>query len=437
MEKMENTHENQNQVTAQGADLTEVMTMFDDYENKSDDKPKQSKEDILKRYFTPRNSVENFRILPPLAGRKIVEKAFFHYVPVNKAVAGGKGWRKVYCPSHNSAKVAKLDSAGSVIKDAGGNPVLIPQPCPLCAEANRIKKGLDTSVKYIKKDAMTPAQLVIREKNSAIYKEAGKWEAREYSIVRGIDKGMPKDGVKYWRFKDNFKNQGILDKLVPALKLFHEQHGHNPTDVNSGCDLYINVVDSKMPNGNTFKDVSSVTAKNPTKLYEDDIVVKQWLSDQTTWRDVFKEASMTKVLESPEYLTRIVKGTDPYWDARDEENKRYVFPDPADAELMAQANEKSESLDADSDAEFGMASDVVGDAYSVNIANVSTEDVGTFKDDAVNVGAEFTPVVETPVVETPVVETPVVETPVVETPVVETASVETPPKPEDYDDLPF
>lgn len=435
---MENTHENPNQGTAQGADLTDVMTMFEDYEKKSENKPKQSKEDILAKYFTPRNSVENFRILPPLAGRKIIEEAFFHYVPVNKAVPGGKGWRKIYCPAHNSPKTPKLDGAGNVIKDEGGNPVLINQSCPLCDRANEIKKKLDTSIKYIKKENMTPEQLVIREKNSQIYKEAGKWEARKYSIVRGIDKGAPKDGVKYWRFKHNFKNQGVLDKLVPALKLFHEQYGFNPTDINNGCDLYINVVDSSMPNGNKYKDVSSITAKQPSKLYEDDIVVKQWLSDQSTWRDVYKEATMTKVLTSAEYLQRVALGTDPYWDARDEDNKRYVFPDPADAELQAKANERTESLDADSEGNYEMASDVaatniVSESYEVNISNVTKEDVGTFTDNAVNVGAEFTQEAqpETTNVET----TPVAEpaAPVANTPEVPP----TQPSVEDYDDLPF
>lgn len=425
---MENTHENPNQGTAQGADYSDVMTMFNDYETKSEDKPKATKEDILAKYFTPRNGVEYFRILPPLQGRKIIESAFFHYVPVNKAVPGGKGWRKIYCPAHNSARVPKLDAQGNTINDQNGNPVLVAEHCPLCAKAETIKKGLDTSIKYVKKDAMNAAQLAIREKNSAIYKEAGKWEARKYHIVRGIDRGKVKDGVKFWRFKDNYKNQGILDKLVPALKLYHEDQQKNPTDVENGTDLYINVVDSRMPNGNTFKDVSSITARQPSKLYDDHIVVNQWLADQTTWRDVFKEASMTKVLTSPEYLKRVAAGTDPFWDDRDQENKRYVFPDPADANLMARANEKSESLDAESTGNYEMASDVgvasvVADSYNVNIGNVQPEDVGTSTDDAVDVGAEFVP--SEPVAEQAPVATPT------------TPSVEADMESEEYDDLPF
>ena len=434
---MENTNVNPSQDASQGGDFSDVMKMFNDYEKKSDEQPKQSKENILAKYFTPRNSVENFRILPPLAGRDIIEKAFFHYVPVNKAVSSGKGWRKIYCPSHNSPRVPKLDSTGQPIRDEQGKPVLVAERCPLCERAESIKANLDNSIKYIKKENLTAEQKVIAEKNREIWREAGKWEAKKYHIVRGIDKGMPKDGVKYWRFKDNFKNQGVLDKLVPALKLFHEQHGFNPTDVNNGTDLYINVVDSRMPNGNTYKDVSSITAKNPSKLYEDEIVVKQWLADQSTWRDVFKEATMTKVLTPAQYLEKVAVGTDPYWDDRDQDNKRYVFPDPADAELMAKANEKSESLDAETSQNYEMASDVaatsiVGDSYGVNINNVTTEDVGNDVDDSVNVGAEFTPPVAEPVAQAT---QPVAQA--VAEPVAQAATQSTDDELEDYDDLPF
>lgn len=440
---MSNTNETQGQGEAQGAEYSDVMKMFNDYENKSDDnnKPKLSKEAILARYFTPRNGVENFRILPPLAGRDIIEKAFFHYVVVNKPVANGKGWRKIYCPSHNSPRVPKLDADGNIFKDESGNQILVAQKCPLCERAEAIKKNLDNSIKYIKKENMTAEQLKIREANTLIYREAGKWEAKKYHIVRGIDKGMPKDGVKYWRFKENFKSQGVLDKLVPALKLFNEQHGIRPYDIAKGTDLYINVVDSKMPNGNTFKDVSSITARNPSKLYDDDIIVKQWLADTSTWRDVFKEASMTRVLNSAEYLEKVATGTDPYWDDRDQENKRYVFPDPADADLMIKANEKTESLDADTTTTtYEMASDVVGDSYGVNITNVTSEDVGTDVDDSVNVGAEFAQTTSQPATDATTVaqeQAPVEKTPVAATTVTQPATPSINEELDGYDDLPF
>lgn len=391
-----NVDQNQSPQSSQGGDLDDVLKLFNDYENKTENNsnPKQSKENILAKYFTPRNSVERFRILPPIQGRDIVEHAFFHRVPVNKP--NGKGWRKIYCPAHNSPKVPKLDANGNPITDEQGKPVLVNQRCPLCEKADAIRSKIDNSIKYIKKENYNDAQKAIAEKNGEIYKELGKWEAKKYHIVRGIDRGSVKDGVKYWRFKDNYKNQGVRDKLIPALKLFYEQYKANPTDPEKGCDLYINVVDSRLPNGTTYKDVSSITAMQPSKLYEDPIVVNQWLSDNSTWRDVFREASMTKVINPTQYLERVAKGTDPYWDDRDEKNKKYVFPDPADADLQAKANERTESLDANGNGEVEMASDVaatsiVGSSYDVNINNVTTEDVGKDVDDSENVGAQFTP----------------------------------------------
>lgn len=392
---MNNENSNQeSQTNAQGADLNDVMKMFSDYDNNSDDKPKQSKESILSKYFTPRNSQEKFRILPPIDGREIVEKAFFHYVPVNNpSKSTGKGYRKIYCSRHNSPRIPKLDSHGNVITTEDGKPVLVAQGCPLCEKSEAILKNLDLSVKYIKKENLTPEQLPIFNKNREILKEASKWEAKKYHIVRGIDRGMPKDGVKFWRFKDNYKKQGVLDKLVPALRLFMEQHKLNPTDIERGADLYINVIDTKMPNGTPYKDVSSITAMNPSKLYEDKFVADQWLGDRSTWRDVFKEASMTRVLDSHQYLERIAKGTDPYWDDRDQNNKRYVFPDPADAELMVKANEKTESLDGRANSEPEMASDVaaniIGSSYNVNIGNVTSSDVGHDIDNSIDVGKQF------------------------------------------------
>ena len=428
---MENTHENQNQVVSQGDNYADAMKMFDSYynENESNNKSKPSREDMLSKYFTPRNSIEQFRILPPLSGREIIEKAFFHYVPVNKATATGKGWRKIYCPAHNSPRVPKLDSQGNKIVDQSGNHILVAEKCPLCEKATEIEKALDTSVKYIKKEDMTPEQLLIREKNSEIYKKAGTWKARRYSIVRGVDRGTIKDGVKYWRFKDDFRNQGVLDKLVPALKLFTEEHKTSPVDTQKGSDLYINVVDSKMANGNLYKYVSSITARNPSILYTDQIVMDQWLGDKSTWREVYKEANMTKVLTSAEYLDRVANGRDPYWDDRDQDNKRYVFPDPADADLMAKSNERSESLDADTKESYEMASDVsassiVSDSYSVNIENVTKDDTGVAIDDAVNVGAQFVP-------------TETVQEPVAEQAAPVTTPVEADSDDEGYDDLPF
>ena len=216
-----------------------------------------------------------------------------------------------------------------------------------------------------------------------------KWEAKKFYIIRGIDKGQPKDGVKFWRFKHNFKKQGIYDKLTPALRMFYEENNLDFTDVERGSDLIITVVDNQIPGSNrTFRDVSSIMPRPSSQLHSDPIVVQQWLDDDITWRDVFKEAK-TRVLTSEEYMERVGRGVDPYWDDSDSNNKRWIFPDPSDVGFQTKANTRDENLDADVGSNYEVASDVVMDSYqTADINTIKKEDVGTFKDDAVELTSQ-------------------------------------------------
>lgn len=390
----------ENAMSGQGSDFASIAKMFNDYEKAKTvegDKPvKLTKEQVLAKYFTPRNSTEYFRILPPLPGRDVVESAYFHYVPTNDSKSfNGKTYRKIFCPAHNSPKVPKRDAQGNVYLDQQGKPVMVAQRCPLCEKKNEIlAKQIplkNSEGKFLKKEEMNPQQLEIKAKNDELYKKAMQFDAKKYHIVRGIDKGKPKDGVKYWRFKDNFKNQGVLDKLIPALKIFFEEYKINPTDVENGSDLYINVVEAEIPGTKKkYKDVSSITARKPSKLYDDPIIVQQWLNDKSTWRDVFKPVTMTRVLTPEQYLEKVALGIDPYWD---ENSKKWVFPSPADAELQAKANEKTQSLEATKEKDVELASDLANSSTfeTVNITNVTKEDVGTYQDDFVDVSAKFSP----------------------------------------------
>jgi hypothetical protein len=436
--------ENQNNGGSSGLD--ELQSFLSDY-YKADDQSSNSggkRENLLAKYFVPRNTTEEFRLLP-LKGHQLVEFAFFHRVKVNDpSKPGGKGNKKVYCPAHNDPKVPKLDSSGQPILDQAGNPVLVPARCPLCEKQKAILAKQDQSIRYKKKEDMSAAELEINEKNKAIYKASKDWEARKYYIARGIDKGSPKDGIKFWRFIDNYKKQGDYDKLIPAIKSFYDQHQANPADVEKGCDFVLNVIDSSLPNGAKYKYVNSIFPKAPSRLHEDSLVVKELLNDPISWRDVFKKSTITKVISYEEYLERIARGTDPYWDATDSNNKRYVFPDPSDAELQAAANQKSESLQGEREEKIELASDIVNASYSPNISDVTKEDIGTFKDDSVDLGAQFTEKVEeesvpeqAPVSETVTEQAPQQEVSAPAEPVAETQQTETHMDMDDLDDLPF
>ncbi len=322
--------------------------------NKKDGK-KFNKEEILAKYFTPRSVKELFRFLPPKQGHKHIEEAYFHELTLNGS--GGKKLhgRKVYCPAHNDPKVPKLDANGQPILDQEGRPVLIPAYCPACAKYKEELSKQDQSIKGIKKDNMTEAQLKILENNTKIFKEAQKYRARKFYIAKGVDKGKEKDGVKFWRFKENYKNNGVMDKLAPLMGEYIDVYGKDFADPIEGSNLSITMAENEF-NGRTYMAVSALSFRPPSKLHEDPVIMNQWLNDDTTWRDVFlpkKAPNITPV----EFLEMAIKGQDPYWDDSDPQNKRWVFPGRPDLEEMANTHNRDLSSNDKSD-EIEQASDL-------------------------------------------------------------------------------
>ena len=376
--------ENQNST---GQDLSQLKSMFSDYQKKqSQTKNRKSREDLLAKYFVPRKPKETFRILPPKAGKKHIEEAFFHVVTTNAAGGKKKHGTVIYCPAHNDPKVHKLGADGKPLIDTStGNPVLVPAPCPLCARHKKWLAKQDPSLKGVKKENMTDAQKLVKAKNDEIYKEAIKWEAKKFYIVRGIDKGAEKDGVKFWRFKHNYKNQGTLDKLLPILEDYMSNHQADFSDATTGTDLNIIMTDSEF-NGHIYKAISAITAKGKSQLSSDTILSRAWLDDDITWRDVFmpKKAPNTTPFE---FLEMVATGTSPYWDDTDANNKHWVFPGRPDLEELA--NTRTRNLDSDDEAEFEQASDLIDEEYPrVTVSNITESKVGTYKDDASDLGKE-------------------------------------------------
>lgn len=408
--------------TPTGQDLSQLKSMFSDYQKKqTQSTSRKSGQDLLAKYFVPRKSKETFRILPPKAGRKHIGEAFFHVVTTNTAGGKKKHGTVIYCPAHNDSKVPKLDANGEKLMDTNGNVLMVHAPCPLCAKHKTWLAKQDPSLKGIKKDNMSDMQLKVKAKNDEIYKEAIKWEAKKFYIVRGIDKGLEKDGVKFWRFKHNYKNQGTLDKLLPILEDYMTNHQADFSDAMTGTDLNIIMTDSEF-NGHIYKAISAITAKGKSQLHQDPDVMNAWLNDDITWRDVFlpKKAPNTTPYE---YLEMVAGGTNPYWEDTDQTNKRWVFPGRPD--LEEKANTRTMNLDKDDEKNFEQASDLTElGKPQITIGNITPENVGTYTDDATDVGKEVA--AETSKVEAEqVTNTP--ET-VVDTPEGEG---------EDYEDLPF
>jgi len=373
-------------MNTQGDDLSELKKLFANYQQKQKEgtaKRGKSREEILAKYFVPRKTKEVFRILPPKPGRKHIEEAFFHVVTVNAAGGKKKHGTVLYCPAHNDPKVVKLDANGNPVLGSDGKPLLVHAPCPLCEKHKTLIAKQDPSIKGIKKENMTPEQLKIKQKNDEIYKEAIKWEAKKFYIIRGIDKGAEKDGVKFWRFKHNYKNQGTLDKLLPVLEEYMIVNKADFSDPVNGTDLSITMTESEF-NGHIYKAVSAITYRGKSLLSQDPIVAKQWLDDNITWRDVFKPKTAPGMTPY-EFLQSVANGTNPYWDDTDANNKHWVFPGRPDLEEAA--NTRRAIFD-DYDDDFEYASDIY-DNESVSISNITQSKVGKFNDDATDLGNEI------------------------------------------------
>ncbi len=375
--------QNENVTNPQGGDLSELKKMFNDYQNKQNQKKRKTSEEILAKYFVPRKNKEIFRILPPKAGKKYIEEAFFHVAPTNASGGKKKHGTVIYCPAHNDPKVQKVAN-GKPVFDVNGQPIMIPAPCPLCDKAKKLLARQNPALKGRKKETLNSDELKIYEENRAIFTEANKWEAKKFYIVRGIDKGAEKDGVKFWRFKHNFKNQGTLDKLLPILREYTEIHKADFADPQTGTDLSITMSDSEF-NGHVYKQISAITFRGKTPLHGDNLVMQEWLEDNITWRDVFQPKKAPNITPY-EFLEMVATGNNPYWDDTDSNNKHWVFPGRPDLEEAA--NTRNRNLDADDeDAAFEQASDLVDDEYPrVTISNITADKVGEYKDDAVNVG---------------------------------------------------
>ena len=377
--------ENENVTNTQSSDLSKSNKMISDYHHKKQSK-RRSKEEILAKYFVPRNEKELFRILPPKAGKKPIEEAFFHVLTTNIAGAKKKHGTVIYCPAHNDPRVKKLDKDGHVVLDSNNNPVMIPAPCPCCKKAKDDLAKQDPSVKgNLKRENLTDAQKVIFDKNKDIFTEANKWQAKRFYIVRGIDRNRQADNVKFWRFKHNFRSEGTFNKLLPILEEYNTLNQVDFTDVKNGTDLSITTIESTF-NNRAYRTVSAISARGKSLLSNDPQQLQTWLNDDIIWRDVFQPKKAPNI-SSYQFLEMVVAGINPYWDDSDSNNKHWVFPN--NPELEERANTRTQNLDADVEENFEYASDLTDQEYSsVPIVNAAPVNVITHVDNTESVNTE-------------------------------------------------
>jgi hypothetical protein len=218
---------------------------------------KVSQEDRMKKYFTtvlPKGSKgeeRRIRILPTPDGSSPFKEVYFHEIQVD-----GK-WVKLYDPKQEGKR------------------------SPL----NEVKESLEMTGVQSDKEL------------------ARQYRSRKFYIVKVIDRDHESDGVKFWRFKHNAKQDGVLDKIFPIF-----QKKGDVTDPQKGRDLTLFLTLTKSGTGKEYTTINSIIPEDVFPLHEDQSLSDSWVNDELVWSDVYSK-------KPEEYLDMVAKGEVPRWDS--------------------------------------------------------------------------------------------------------------------------
>ena len=238
--------------------MSSLDAVLAQYEQSKSSGSGMSSEERLKKYFTllldekSNSGQRRVRILPTEDGSSPFKEAWYHEVQV-----GGK-WQKFYDPGKNDNERSPLTEVYEEL----------------------ISTGKESDKKL-----------------------AEQYRSRKFYVVKVIDRDHPEDGVKFWRFKHNYKQDGILDKIIPIWR-----NKGDITDPEKGRDLVIELTKQKTPKGAFYTAVSTIMYDDPCPIHEDKKVMKEWLEDEMTWRDAYSKKPV-------EYLEAIARGEVPRWDS--------------------------------------------------------------------------------------------------------------------------
>lgn len=296
--------------------LDQLDSLLDSYENSLKTETKDwglDKEEKKKKKFKISSADETFRFMKTTSG-KYYDEAFFHEVKV------GKYNQKVYCLQNDGHE------------------------CPLCEKSKQLMAKQHKG----KLADLTEEQ---KEHNNKYYKAAMAYAAKKHFVFEGIDRGVEKDGKKIWLVKENKKKEGILDKLIPAIKMYKNSHNKDYTDVAEGVDMTISSVQDVIQNTKQkYWKVTAISPNNkPSPLHNDENTVNKYLKDKTTWRDIYPAYEISDVVDKFEMMKLISEGNTPYWD---EDRKSFIFPNRKDLQdayekKRSEVKEKQKHDDAD------------------------------------------------------------------------------------------
>ena len=239
--------------------LDAVLAQYEQAQkNSSGGENRMSSEERMKKYFAlildekSNSGTRRIRILPTKDGSSPFKEAWYHEIQV-----GGK-WQKFYDPGKNDNERSPLNEVYEELMSTG------------------------------------------KESDKELAKQ---YKSRKFYIVKVIDRDHEEDGVKFWRFKHNYKNEGILDKIIPIWR-----NKGDITDSEKGRDLIIELTKQKTPKGAAYTTVSTIMYEDAAPIHEDKTVLKEWVEDEMTWLDVYSKKPV-------EYLEAIARGEVPRWDS--------------------------------------------------------------------------------------------------------------------------
>jgi len=232
---------------------------------------KMSQDERMKKYFAAilkdneKQGQRRLRILPTKDGSSPFKEVWFHEVQVD-----GK-WQKFFDPGKNDNERSPLSEVYEELMSTG------------------------------------------KESDKELAKQ---YKPRKFYIVKVIDRDNEQDGPKFWRFKHNYKNEGILDKIIPIWR----QKG-DITDAESGRDIILELTKAKTPKGAYYTVIQTVMYDDPSPVHSTKETAKSWVEDELTWADVYSK-------KPEEYLEAIARGETPRWDS---DAGKYIYGNPSES----------------------------------------------------------------------------------------------------------
>lgn len=244
-----------------------------------------SQEEMQKTYFSialPKGQTSGEKVIRILPGSVVFNVGYFHEIYI------GNRKNKIYDPGWNDKERSPLNEVAKKLEDKGTE----------------------------------EAKLLARE-----------YRPKKYYMLKIIERGKESDGPKWWRFKSDGRGQGVFDKIAAIV-----ERRDNIEDPVIGRDLVL-TIQLKSYNKSEYSEVVAILPEDPSPLHADKEVVEQWLSDKTTWRDVYKKKPI-------EFLEILAAGKTPKWDS---ELGKYIASDDekASAEYGSSNNTQVEESKSD------------------------------------------------------------------------------------------